>query len=118
LRIFRSIRSYAPADRAVKFRQASYGGQDVRISTDFGLTRHIEFLLTLTTTKFGSKAPSQWWRKFCGGGTTKASLASGELPYVLLDAMAHNMVTFFSRIILAGFKDYLNRIFAIIPLSS
>jgi hypothetical protein len=93
-----------------------------------GLTRHIEFLrdamtsktrvLALAATKFGSKAPSQWCRNFCGGGTATASLASGELPYALLDAMAHNMVTFFSRMILAGSKDYLNRIFAIIPLSS
>jgi hypothetical protein len=39
LRVFRSIQSYAAADRSVKFRQASHGGQDVHISTDFGVNQ-------------------------------------------------------------------------------
>jgi len=30
---------YAAAVRSVKFKEASYGGQDVRISTDFGVNQ-------------------------------------------------------------------------------
>src|SRR6202035_1934081 len=105
-------------DRFAKFRQASHGGQDVHISTDFWVNRAHRISSRFGYYQIGSKAPAQWCGKFCGGGTAMASLASGELPYVQLDATAHNMVTFFSRIILAGPQDYLNRIFAIIPLSS
>ena len=92
------------------------------------LTRHVEslrewmarktLLLEMAIGSIGSKAPSQWRGTFGRGGTAKASLASGELPYALLDAPAHETGTFFSRFIFAGSRDYLNRIFAIIPLSS
>ena len=38
-----------------------------------------------------------------------------RIAMCLLDAMAHDMVTFFSRIIFVSSRDYFNRIFAIIP---
>ena len=112
----------------MQFREASDGGRDCPYFDRFAFNQARRIServngLENSNSRFdyrnaGSKAPSQWCRKFCGGGTAMVSLASGELPYALVDAMAHNMVTFFSPIIFVSSTDYLNRIFAIIPLSS